>query len=256
VTEEDLVFMLRLAHRHDQLPREARLMMESVLRFQRAVAREVMVPRPLVATVEVSWSEEELRQAVASSPHSRFPVVDGSPDRLVGVFHTKQLMRLAPGQHWTDAVVDPVFIPEGKPLTDLIEDFRTTGQHLAIVLDEFGGLSGVVSMEDVLELLVGEIADEFDLAGVGVVEADGGWSVPGHLSLRRLELFAHRELASPDEAESVGGLVSCLVAEAAVGAVVEWDGLSLEVLEVDGGRPTRVGVRRLPAPAAGTAQAP
>ncbi len=94
VTEEDLVFMLRLAHRHAHLPRDSRLMIESVLRYQRAIAREVMVPRPMVSTVDISWDLAALQQAIISTPHSRFPVVKGSPDDIVGVLHAKHLLRL------------------------------------------------------------------------------------------------------------------------------------------------------------------
>ena len=188
VTEEDLLFMLRLAHQHATLAPEARLMIESVLRFHQAVAREVMVPRPMVTTVDASWTLKELQGFLAGSAHSRFPVVDGSPDRLVGVLHAKHLLRLVGTEPWTDLVVAPLYIPESRALPDLLQDFRRTGQHLAIVLDEFGGLSGVVSLEDVLELVVGEIEDEFDQdSESSVARTLDGWLVPGYLSLRRLE---------------------------------------------------------------------
>ena len=98
VTEKDLLFMLRLAHRHAHLPRDSRWMIESVLRFQHAVAREVMVPRPMVATVDRSWGLETLRDFITTTPHSRFPVVEGSPDDIVGVLHAKHLLRLRPDQ--------------------------------------------------------------------------------------------------------------------------------------------------------------
>jgi putative hemolysin len=245
VTEEDLLFMARLAHRHAQLPRDARFMIERVLLFQRAVAREVMVPRPLVVTVDRSWSSEQLRGLVTSTPHSRFPVVDSSPDDIVGVLHAKHLLSLEPGQAWTEAVVPPLFIPESKALTALLHDFRTSGQHLAIVLDEFGGFSGVVSLEDALELVVGEIQDEFDGdGGDSMLPFDGGWSVPGHLSLRRLEVLHHRSIERPSEIDSVGGLVSHVMGGRLAAAATErWDGLELQVLETEGGRATRILVR-------------
>jgi CBS domain containing-hemolysin-like protein len=94
VTEEDLLFMLRLARRHAHLPPEAQVMMESVLRFHRAIAREVMVPRPMVATIDSSIDLTTLRKVVIESAHSRFPVVSGSPDEIVGVLHAKHLLRL------------------------------------------------------------------------------------------------------------------------------------------------------------------
>jgi magnesium and cobalt transporter len=222
-------------------------MIESVLRYQRAVAREVMLPRPMVATVDSSWDLETLQRFIATTPHSRFPVVAGSPDDIVGVLHAKHLLRLEPGQAWTDVIVPAHFIPESRPLSDLLQDFRRTGRHIALVLDEFGGFSGVVTLEDVLELLVGEIEDEFDLGHEAVVEAmAGGWSVAGHLSLRRLESLLHRTVARPEDVDSVGGLVGHLLpGDAEVDTVVTWDGLKLDVQEVEDGRPTRVLVSRV-----------
>jgi len=249
VTEEDLVFMARLAHRHAQLARDARFMIERVVSFQQAVCREVMVPRPRVVTVDRSWPLDELERFIADSVHSRFPVVDGSPDEIVGVLHSKHLFRLPEDGRWTDLMVTPLFIPETRPVPELLHDFRRTGQHLAIVLDEFGGLSGVITLEDALELLVGEIEDEFDTEKTAaLVPVAGGWSVPGYLSLRRLEVLLHRPIPHPTDIDSVGGLVGHLLPEPAEpGNRTDWHGLRFEVEELDGGRPSRVRVQSLPA---------
>lgn len=246
VTEEDLLFMLRLAHRHAELAREARMMMESVLRFHHAVAREVMIPRTMVATVSVEWGLDELRASVATTPHSRFPVVDDSPDDIVGVFHAKHLLSHDPTTPWRDLVVPPLFVPEGRLLPDLLQDFRRTGQHLAVVLDEYGGFSGIVTLEDALELVVGEIEDEFDqdLATAVIEEADG-WVVPGFLSLKRLEGLVGRVIEEPEEIESVGGLIAHLEnGEVESGTSTVWDRIELRVEQVEDGRASRVRVRR------------
>jgi putative hemolysin len=241
VTEEDLLFMLRLAHRHAHLPRDSRLMIESVLRFQRAVAREVMVPRPKVSTVDACWNLDELQNTIIATPHSRFPVVSGSPDNIVGVLHAKHLLRLETGRPWTELVVPAVYIPESRSLPDLLQDFRRSGQHIALVLDEFGGLSGLVTLEDVLELVVGEIEDEFDRGYESAVKAgDGRWRVAGHLSVRRLESLLHRNISQPEDVDSVGGLIAHLEPDATTGSAVEWDGLRLKVEEIEDGRATRV----------------
>ncbi|MGD9253717.1 MAG: hemolysin family protein [Holophagae bacterium] len=248
VTEDDLVFMLRLANRHAHLPRDSQIMIESVLRYQRAVAREVMVPRPLVATVEKSWGLAALQEAIVNTPHSRFPVVDGSPDEIVGVLHAKHLLRLLEGDSWLDLVVPALFIPESRCLPDLLQDFRRTGQHVALVLDEFGGLSGLVTLEDVLELVVGEIEDEFDADHRSVVEeVEGGWRVAGHLSLRRLESVIQRGLEPPEDVDSVGGLVAHLADNVQTGTCIHWQGLDFEVVATEEGRASRVLVRLSPA---------
>ena len=223
-------------------------MIERVLGFQQAICREVMVPRPLVATVDRSWTFLELRKFIAESVHSRFPVVDGSPDAIVGILHAKHLLRLGPGDTWTDLVVPPLYVPETRLVPNLLHDFRLSGQHMAIVLDEFGGLSGVITLEDALELLVGEIEDEFDQEQAATVRAEGdGWSVPGHLSIRRLQVILNRAIERPSEVDSVGGLVSHLLDEEVLpGAVALGGGIQLRVEEVEGGRASRVHVSRTP----------
>ena len=250
VTEKDLLFLLQLAHRNAQLGQETRHMIESVLRFSRTVAREVMVPRPLVRTVDRSWTTQKVRRVVVASGYSRFPVVDGSPDAVVGVLHAKALLGLPEDEPWTGLVTEPLFVPETRLLSGLLQEFRTTGQHLALVLDEFGGLAGVVSLEDVLEIVVGEIQDEFDRRRTaGIVDDGDGWIVPGHLSLRRLERLVHRPLEPPGEVDvdSVGGLVAALREDGPDGGALRWNGLVLEVLEEDEDRPLRVRVTPDPA---------
>jgi CBS domain containing-hemolysin-like protein len=145
-------------------------------------------------------------------------------------------------------VVQPLFIPESRSLPDLLQDFRRSGQHVALVLDEFGGLSGLVTLEDVLEILVGEIEDEFDLKHQSAVEAvAGGWRVAGHLSLRRLESVLHRNIVQPEDIDSVGGLVNhLLTGDAQPGSAVAWDGLLFEVDTVNDGRADRVLVTKAP----------
>lgn len=246
VTEEDLLFMLRLAHRHAELAREARLMMESVLRFHRAVAREVMVPRTMVEVVSVDWDLPTLKSHISSTPHSRFPVIRGSLDDIVGVLHAKHLMTLGSEQPWTHLVGPPLYVPEGRLLSDLLQDFRRTGQHLAVVLDEYGGFSGVVTLEDALELVVGEIEDEFDKdLETAVIQDELGWLVPGFMSLRRLESLVARTLEEPEDIESIGGLIAHLSdGELVPGTSVTWDGIGLGVEQVEDGRATRVRVLR------------
>jgi putative hemolysin len=248
VTEEDLVFMLRLAHRHAHLPQDTRLMIESVLRYSRAVAREVMAPRPMVSTIDTTWDLSTLQIFISETGHSRFPVVSGSPDDIVGVLHAKHLLRLRPDQDWRELVVPALYIPEGRALPDLLQDFQRSGQHLALVLDEFGGLSGVVTLEDVLELVVGEIKDEFDDGREReVVAAGDGWLVAGFLSVRRLESVLRRGIRQPEEVDSVGGLVSYLLdGEPVPGSSATWDGLEFRVETVEDGRPTRILVHGKP----------
>lgn len=245
VTEQDIVLMLRLAHHHAQLTRDERRMLESVLEFHDATAREVMVPRPHVVTLDTSWDLDTVRATVTAAGHSRYPVVDGAPDKIVGLIHAKQLLSLPVDADWTDLVSAPMLIPPSKLLADLLKEFRQLGQHMAIVLDEFGGFAGIVTMEDGVELVVGEIHDEFDQDRPDRIElVDGGWLVPAHLPLRRLERLTERDL-SQERFESIGGLVDSMIqGTLLIGATVVIDGLIVEVVEVDDNRPSRLKVQR------------
>lgn len=247
VTEQDLLFMLRLAHRHAQLPPDARHMIESVLRFQQAVAQEVMVPRPQVKTLDRAWDLPEVLQAVSEAGHSRFPLVDGSPDAIVGIIHAKSLLDVPPSQKWASLAVPAMFIPETKALPELLREFRTSGQHMAVILDEFGGCAGIVTLEDAVELVVGEIYDEFDRGRKpDLLKTPDGWSVAGHVSLRRLERELHRRFELPEDLLSVGGLVAELSDQPpAVGTQLAWQNLQLVVTEMDAGRPGRIHVTEM-----------
>ncbi len=242
VTEKDLLFMLHLAHHHAQLPPDSRHMIESVLRFQQAVAREVMVARPQVMTLDRSWSFDQVLTVVSDAGHSRFPLVDGSPDAIIGIVHAKSLLGLADPKSWPSQAVPALFIPETKSLPELLQEFRTSGQHMAIILDEFGGSAGIVTLEDAIELVVGEIRDEFDPDGIpDLLETDSGWSVAGHVSLRRLERVLHKRFKLPEDLLSVGGLVAEMSPDKpTVGTVLLWQDLELIVTEMEDGRPSRV----------------
>ncbi len=242
VTEQDLLFMLRLAHRHAQLPPDARHMIENVLRFQQAVAREAMVPRPQVHFVDRSWPLERVLDEIGTAGHSRFPVIDGSPDEIIGILHTKSLLQIEDPLLWADLVVPALFIPETRALPDLLRELRTSGRHMAIVLDEFGGCAGIVTLEDAIELVVGEIHDEFDRGRTpDLLKVPGGWSVAGHVSLRRLEREVHQRFDLPDDIDSIGGLVAEMIGrEPRIGDRIEWQGLDFCITELDENRPSRL----------------
>lgn len=242
VTEKDLLFMLRIAHRHAQLPPDARHMIESVLRFHQAVAREVMVARRQVQTLDCSWELDEVLRVVAEAGHSRFPLVDGSPDAIIGIIHAKRLFSIEEETDWTTTASTPLFIPENKPLPELLREFRTSGQHMAVILDEFGGCEGIVTLEDAVELVVGEIHDEFDHGRIpDLLKTPHGWSVAGHVALRRLERALHRRFELPEDLQSVGGLLAELSSDPIdVGTALSWQHINMEVTDMDGDRAARI----------------
>ena len=207
---------------------------------------EVMTPRLDMTSVDLSASNEEVLEAFRQSQHTRLPVLDGSPDNVAGVVFAKDLVPLAMGlaergTRWQALVRPAAFVPETKTLDHQLRDFQTTPAHIAIVVDEFGGTSGLITREDILEEIVGEIRDEHDTETAPTIRRDGArfW-VDGRVSLDELSAalgatFAHAEVST------VGGLVySVLGRVPRPGDELTIDGHRVVVEGVDQRRVTQV----------------
>jgi magnesium and cobalt transporter len=188
-------------------------MLESVLEVSEIQVRDVMVPRSQMVVINRDESVEKILPVVIESGHSRFPVVGEDRDEVAGILLAKDLLRFFVEDDPNDFDIreclrPAVFIPESKRLNVLLKEFRLTHNHMAIVVDEYGGVSGLLTIEDVLEQIVGDIGDEYDVdEGEGIrKEADRTWTVP---ALTRIEEFneAFGTRFSDEEADTIGGLV-------------------------------------------------
>ena len=164
---DELMDLLRDAQQRDLLDADALAMMEGVMRVSERQVRDVMIPRAQLVAVEHDWSVERLLAEVIASGHSRFPVLGESRDDVIGILIVKDLLRYftegAATFNIHDILRPAKFIPESKRLNVLLKEFRSTRLHMAIVVDEYGGVAGLVTIEDVLEEIVGEIDDEHDI---------------------------------------------------------------------------------------------
>lgn len=194
-------------------------MIEAVLDLDETTTGQIMVPRTEMATVPATVSLEEVVRVIVDSGHSRLPITGEDLDHIVGVVHAKDLL-----PHWgkTGPEIDlakisrpPFFVPQSKPVDQLFSDFKRKRVHLAIVVDEYGGTAGIVTIEDVLEEIVGEIIDEYDQEEPQIAEqADGSLLVDGRLEVEKLADFLDMEL--PEELpegrfETVGGFITTLL---------------------------------------------
>lgn len=166
-SREELIALLRSAQQRNLLDYEALSIIEGALNVSDMQVREIMVPRSQVVMVRLDTPPEEFLPIVIESGHSRFPVVGENPDDVVGIMLAKDLLPLAIADrkarfNLRDLLRPTTAIPESKRLNVLLQEFRSTRNHLAVVYDEYGGVSGIVTIEDVLEQIVGEIEDEFD----------------------------------------------------------------------------------------------
>jgi CBS domain containing-hemolysin-like protein len=209
---------------------------------------EVMTPRLDMATVDVSARGDEVVQAFSRSEHTRLPVCDGTPDNVVGVVFAKDLVSLALGfsdgatpTRWQDLVRPVAFVPENKTLDSQLRDFQLGPANLAIVVDEFGGTSGLITLEDVLEEIVGEIHDEHDTALPEPIQREGDrYWVDGRVSLDQLSEALGRSFEHP-EVSTVGGLIySVLGRVPRSGEELTVDGFRVVVEQVERRRVARV----------------
>ena len=238
---DQLLQLLRQSQERDLLDAEAMSMIEGVLQVAEQSAGDIMVPRPQMDVVDVSDPVEAIAAFAIRTAHSRFPVVDGERDNVIGILHAKDLLRLWSGRAGSvrELLRPPVFIPETKRLNVLLRDFRQNRHHLAIVVDEYGGVAGLITIEDVLEQIVGDIEDEFDLdeSAANIVEAPGPegprWRVRALTPLAQFD--AHFGTALDDAAsETVGGLVAERLGRVPRrGDRVELGPLRIEVLRAD-----------------------
>ena len=211
---------------------------------------EVLTPRLDMVAVDISATKEELLDTLRQSEHTRLPAYDGTPDNIAGVVYAKDLvpfaMGLAEGRdggtaRWQDLVRPALFVPETKTLDSQLRDFQRGPAHLAIVVDEFGGTSGLITLEDILEEIVGEIRDEHDVEAPAAIRRDGSrFVVDGRASLNDLSQALGRSFEHPD-ISTVGGLIySVLGRVPRAGEELVLDGFRVVVERVDRRRVTRV----------------
>ena len=188
-------------------------MIQSILSFRDTLAREIMVPRTDAVIISANTPIEKLLQLVIQEGHSRFPVHGGSIDNIVGVLHVKDLLTFWSEKHLDlkDILRTPYFIPETKKISHLLRELRDKKSHMAIVIDEYGGTAGLVTIEDIIEEIIGEIHDEYDSdETLMVATEEGDLVVDARLEIEKL--VEHFNLEVPKgNFESVGGFIISLL---------------------------------------------
>ncbi len=211
-SKEELIRTLADAESRELIEPESRLMLEGVLRMADMTAGDVMVAAPRMDLLDIDWPYDRLLRAVIDTGHSRFPVFEDRRDNVIGILMAKDLLKLqrAPELNLRTLLRPAVFVPESKGLNELLRDFRSNRNHLAIAIDEFGNTAGLVTIEDVLEEIVGEIEDEFDDedAVSGIVSlADGSQRVAGDTTIADVNSTFATDF-SEAEFDTIGGLVA------------------------------------------------
>ncbi len=237
-----LLDVLHDAQERHLIDADALAMIEGVFQVSDLCARDIMVPRAQMDVIDISNPIEEWMPEVLETAHSRFPAIDGDRDKVVGILLAKDLLRYYASEAFdVRTMLRPViYIPESKRLNVLLRDFRANRNHIAMVVDEYGGVSGLITIEDVLEQIVGDIEDEYDFEeeedNILALESKGNgkrWRIKGLTDLEQFNHMLGTTLAS-DHAETIGGYVADYMGEVPhMGDECSIGNLYFEVLRAD-----------------------
>lgn len=256
VTETEVELIVNEGELNGSLGRDQSEMIRNVLEFGDVNARQVMVPRTQVTALPITLELEEAVKRIAEVAHSRYPVYRDSVDNVIGLLYAKDLLRSAtrgqlPGGTLEGLLRTPVaFVPETQSASSVLKDMRAGRQHMAIVIDEFGGMSGILTLEDLLEQIVGDIKDEHDSEDPPIVDlGDGRLVVDASIPLSDLSRYLGADLPVDGDYHSLGGFVAAQLGRVPeVGTRLTAFNLIFKVLEADERRVCKVEITRLPTP--------
>lgn len=247
--------ILHNAHERNLLDADALSMIEGVMQVSEVPAKAIMVPRAQMDMIDIRQPVGDIIDQVVEATHSRFPVFEGNRDHVIGILLAKDLLRVFanPEIDMRDMLRPPVFIPESKRLNVLLRDFRDNRNHMAIVVDEYGSVSGLITIEDVIEQIVGDIEDEYDVDetsdNIVVMDQSGGVTLYRVKALTEIEQFneAFDTRFETSEFNTIGGLLSDHLGRVPRrGEVIELSPMRFEVLRADARQVHLLKVERIP----------
>ena len=239
---EQLIALLHSSYERNLLDSDALSMIEGVLQVSELQARDIMIPRSQMDVIDINESPDKFIPLVIETNHSRFPVIEDNKDDVIGILLAKDLLSYYAGEeefNVRDMLRPAVFIPESKRLNVLLKDFRSNRNHMAIVVDEYGGVAGLVTIEDVLEQIVGDIEDEYDFDETEddiIADKGGAWRVKAVTEIAKFN-EAFGSSFSDAEHDTIGGLVLSRFGRMPKrGEQIVFDDLNFKVLRADSRR--------------------
>lgn len=252
----ELLTILQDAHERNLIDADALAMIEGVFQVSELSARDIMVPRTQMDVVDITKPIAEWMPMVLETAHSRFPAVEGERDNVVGILMAKDLLRYYAEESFDvrQMLRSAVFIPESKRLNVLLSEFRAKHNHMAVVVDEYGGVAGLITIEDVLEQIVGDIEDEYDfdeeednILAIKAGEHGPRWRIKALTEITQFNEILGAEIFS-DDVDTLGGYVTNHLARMPhKGEIVDIDNLRFEVLRADARQIHVLLVEKLPA---------
>ena len=251
VSEEEIRILVEQGAQAGAIEEAERDMVESIFRLGDRPLKSLMTPRPEIVWLDLNAPEEQNREIAKVSNHSRFPVCDGDLDHVVGVVLAQDLLSqcLAEDRFDLSAMKAPLFVPETMPALRALERFKESGMSMALLMDEFGGIEGLVTLIDILEAIVGDIPTPEEMVSPPIVKRDdGSWLVDGLLTVDEFrETFDVKPFPGEGTYHTLGGFIIYMLGEVpAAGQTVEWSGFRFEIMDMDGYRVDKVLVELLP----------
>jgi len=246
VTEEDIAFMIKMGGQEGVLESEEHELLANVFEFSDTLVKEVMIPRTQIVALDATVSTDELLQQVRESRHIRMPVYNESMDDVLGFFHTKDLFLAMPDLKEFELMKHlrpPAFVPELQHISELLATFKRTKTHLAVVVDEYGGTSGIVSLEDILEEIVGEIHDEHDEDLEEEIQeiSEGRFHAAAKMSIDNVGEELNIEFPNEGRYETLAGFIIASIGRMPKrGARIRYRGWVFHVISVDARRVEKV----------------
>lgn len=251
VTQDELDFLVRIGEEEGSIPARQAAMLQSIFRFDDKTVRDIMVPLDRVTAVDLAWQIARIKEVARKSGHSRIPVYVDDLDNVRGILHIKALLAVeedGPDPESVSSIIrSPFFVSESLLLQDLLHRFKEQRAHLAVVVDDAGDTVGVVTLEDVIEQIVGQIFDETDVAPTAAAtDRLGVYYLSGQDSLSRVEELFGVELEEMDGVDSIGDLLTQLAGQMpSAGSIFVWQQLRIKVLASDDKRILRVRLDRV-----------
>lgn len=250
VTPDEIDYLVKVGQREGSIPADQAALLRKVFRFEDKIVRDIMVPKDKVTAIDTAWDVDRVVEVARLSGHSRMPVFEDDLDNVTGVLHIKQLVGFdSPSRQDLSRVMrQPMFVSESLLIQDLLRQFKEERVHLAIVVDDAGDTVGVVTLEDVLEQIVGQIFDETDITPMygGSLEAMGVHYLDGQTSLSKVEDLYGVEFDEFEGVTSIGDLLTQLAGQMpTVGSVFVCEGIRFKVLGADDRHVGRVSVEQI-----------
>jgi CBS domain containing-hemolysin-like protein len=213
ISAKDITTVINVGAEAGYIDEQEKAMMSRIMGFNDTVVKQVMVPRTSVTAVDINWSEDKILDVIMESGYSRMPVFRENLDNIAGVIYTKDMLSMIKNRGliiFHDLIRTPYFVPDTKNVGELLKEFKKGKLHMAVVLDEFGGTAGIISLEDILEEIVGEIRDEYDVEEKDMEDCGGGcFMVKGGLELSKLNAAPLKlDLPEQESVSTIGGFVT------------------------------------------------